>query len=240
MVKFYIYIVFIYIGLVLVSCKQEPKKAMSNTEKMAAVADDFNSQFAAGMEAITNFRGVEKTDSMKAKQALDAAVYHFEKANLMDSMNLDLVFLLGNSYYLSKSYYRAMSTYERIKRVWPNEEKVNKNLRLSYREVARAELYNENNPLSCRNYVEKSLKMDPTDVQSVEILGVSLARLSNWDTAVIELKRAIQMNPKSATALTNLSIVMSKQEKWEESKKYIEMAKAIDPRMENPMLTEKK
>ncbi|MBK8154397.1 MAG: hypothetical protein IPK61_16100 [Saprospiraceae bacterium] len=228
--------VWMLILMTSISCKTNTEKSEYHTKHIAQVPADFQSQIHAGMHALQAYRENKQADSKQRKELLDAAVIHFEKASQIDSTNQDLCFLLGNAYYLSSSYYRAMNAFEKYNRLWPGNAGVANNLRVTYREVAKAELYNENNPLSAKTFIDKSLSLNPNDLQTLELLGVSMARLSNFDTALIVLKQVIEKNPKAATAMTNASIVYTKMDMIEEAKKYIKMAQAIDPRLNNPML----
>ena len=107
--------VWMLILMTSISCKTNTEKSESNTKRIAEVPADFQSQLHAGMQAIQAYRENKQADSTKRKELLDAAVIHFEKASQIDSTNQDLCFLLGNAYYLSSSYYRAMNAFEKYK-----------------------------------------------------------------------------------------------------------------------------
>jgi serine/threonine protein kinase/Flp pilus assembly protein TadD len=77
---------------------------------------------------------------------------------------------------------------------------------------------------------EKARKLDPNLADACASLGY-VRMYWNWDfpEAEKEFRRAIDLNPNSATALHLYSIYLTMMRRWDEARKAIERAQTIDP-----------
>lgn len=64
--------------------------------------------------------------------------------------------------------------------------------------------------------------------------GVAAARADNWDEAVRQWKKALDLGPDSAAAHNNLAIAHEKKGAWEEARKEYEAALGLAP--DNPTI----
>lgn len=215
--------------LILSSCKKDNKSMSGKPDE-----NSFDYQYKLGIVRIDDYK--TETDSIKKKKYLQDAVIAFEKAYAKDSSKKELIYYLGSAYYSIKNYNGAIYLYKKYNELYPDDVKVQKNLRLAYRELARTAMFMGNDPSIAKMNAEKALSIEPKDPVTLEIMGVAECALSNFDVSVQYFKKALELNPNSYSLWTNLSIAYAKQGNLNYSKDALKKAQAINPNMRNPML----
>lgn len=78
-------------------------------------------------------------------------------------------------------------------------------------------------------YFQQSIAIYPNWGETHAALGAAYFALNNFDSAMVHLKRAVELDPKQEPALANLGSIYLNRQSWAEALKWYLKAKAVNP-----------
>lgn len=133
----------------------------------------------------------EKNDSL--------AIRYYEQASDLAGWNVELWIRYGGLLFDSGKYEQAVSKITGVIDRYPEDFYLNLILGLSYTQL--------NNYQKAEDYLEKSLKINKTDVGALIALGFNQEKLNKKKEAISNLEKALVLEPQNVQALGNLGLI---------------------------------
>jgi len=172
--------------------------------------DDFNANMAAGQILSKNNKPEE-------------ALPYFEKAVELESTNSAAIRNLAQTYYDTGNREASIATYElAIKTTMDNKTKADLhfNLGLLYSQIDEYE--------SAEDNFTTALDLNPNDLEAIMGMAQTFERIEKWRKAEKFYKELIYQQPEEPSYYRRLSIVLLKQGKQKDAKRYLEKAKKLE------------
>lgn len=159
-----------------------------------------------GLAGVYLERVRDSKDSLEVKNALIEAKKEAERAIEINPLYMEAHLQLGNSYYYSKNFEKAIEEYNFILQHTPEDEDAFKNLQYSLRERGRQIGMQTGDVKKAKDLIKKSLGMNPNDLEALMLMGIAEGSEGNTENALYYFNQVLQKDPKNAQAYFNLGI----------------------------------
>ena len=143
-------------------------------------------------------------DGPKKESMLNEAIGYLNQALEVHPNYKNAALLLGNSYFYKKDYDLSIQFYNRALQLDPDFENALRNLAIAYRDGGRVAGEQQGDLEKANRYLKESYKLNPEDIETVRLLGVSAAVSGNHGEAIGYFKQVVDKFPESVSALRNL------------------------------------
>ena len=110
-----------------------------------------------------------------------------------------------------------------------NYAEAQNNLTIAYRSAGKHFGEKLNNLPKSIQYLETAYQRDPTDVETLRLLGVAYGMTGNGNKAVEFLEKGLKLQPNNASIMFNLGIALQNNGNTERANQLFQQAKKIDP-----------
>lgn len=159
-----------------------------------------------GLAGVYLERVRDSKDSLEVKQALIEAKKEAERAIEINPLYMEAHLQLGNTYYYSKNFEKAIEEYNFILQHTPEDEDAFKNLQYSLRERGRQIGMQTGDVKKAKDLIKKSLGMNPDDLEALMLMGIAEGSEGNTENALYYFNQVLKKDPKNAQAYFNLGI----------------------------------
>jgi len=159
-----------------------------------------------GLAGVYLERVRDSKDTLEVKQALIEAKKEAERAIEINPLYMEAHLQLGNSYYYSKNFEKAIEEYNFILQRTPEDEDAFKNLQYSLRERGRQIGMQSGDVTKAKDLIKKSLGMNPDDLEALMLMGIAEGSEGNTENALYYFNQVLRKDPKNAQAYFNLGI----------------------------------
>ncbi len=173
----------------------------------------------------------DSKDSLEVKQALLDAKKEADRAIEINPLYMEAHLQLGNSYYYSKNYEKAIEKYNFILQHTPEDEDAFKNLQFALRERGRQIGLQTGDVVKAKDFIKKSLGMNPDDLEALMLMGIAEGSEGNTSNALYYFNQVLQKDPKNAQAYFNLGIAYRNVDQTAKSDSMFQQAVLLDPKI---------
>ena len=164
----------------------------------------------------------------KKTEMLRTAQIHLQEAIKIHPNYKAAYLLLGNSANYLKEYEKSIQYYNQVLAIDANDENGFNNLGITYRDAGK--FFGEKGDFAkAEKYLNKALEMRGDEYEILRLLGVLNGTRGNHPVAIQYFQKAVNKEPKNAQALFNLSAAYQYGGDAENSQRYLQQARAIDP-----------
>jgi len=186
---------------------------------------------AAGGSLLTKSESVQ--DRAKKIQMADEALVHLNKAVAIHPNYRNPYLLMGNAYYYKNDYLKAIQNYNRVLELTPGHPDGTNNLAVATRDYGRFLGEKKNDLKGSLQYLNQSHQLNPTDQETIRLLGVSYGVAGRHQEALPFFKKSAEMAPNVAANWSNLSVVYDQLGDAENAQKARQRALQLDPNVFN-------
>jgi tetratricopeptide (TPR) repeat protein len=166
--------------------------------------------------------------SLYVAQHLAEAIPYLEKTRVWAPDNLELLYVLGNSYVQTRQADPARDVFARLFKVPPDSAAAHlltaqMMVRLDFEELAEAEL-------------KKAVAKDPRLPQAHFLLAQAALFRSRFDEATALMQQELDINPGNSMALYRLGEVYTRQGKWDDAIAALQKSLWINPAFSGPYI----
>ena len=140
-------------------------------------------------ETIEHFKNA--TDIALKNEKMQEAVTHLLRATEIHPTYKNPYLLLGNAYFYSNQFDKAIQAYEAALRLDPNYKDAKQNLQLVYREGGKVIAQQQNNIPKGIEFMLKALELNPKDVETLSLLGTAYGISQQPQRSIDVLERAL-------------------------------------------------
>lgn len=171
--------------------------------------------------------GAAKTEEAQVQLALKARPYA-EKAISIHPLYKNAYLLLGNSYFYTQDYEKALKNYNIALRLDNNFQDALNNKFICLRTMG--EFYGrvENNLRKSEKYLRKAIVIRPSDYETLRLLGINLGIQQKHRKAIEYFRKALQVKGmKVPELLKNIGIAYSGLGMQDSSQYYLQLAQIV-------------
>lgn len=169
-----------------------------------------------------------ENDSQKDKY-LTRALEHLSIATQIHPNYKNAHLLTGNAHVYLNQYDEAITSYDQVLALDPNDTEGFQNLLLALREGGRhAGSVLQDYPLAIR-YLNRSVALSPEDAESMSLLGIAHGSNGDHREAIKYFEKAIEMKPERARNYVHLAYAQLNLGEDENAQINLQLAAEIDP-----------
>jgi protein O-mannosyl-transferase len=146
-------------------------------------------QNSVGGETIERFKTSPDIALKNAK--MKEAIGHILRATEIHPTYKNPYLLLGNAYFYSNEFDKAIQAYEAALKLDPNYKDARQNLQLVYREGGKVIAQQQNNIPKGIGFMLKALELNPKDVETLSLLGTAYGLTQQPQRSIEALERAL-------------------------------------------------
>lgn len=135
----------------------------------------------------------------------------------------------GNTYFYLQSYEEAIASYEKCLSLDPDYADAKNNLALAYRSAGQYYGEEKQDLSTALRYLNKAYEMQPTDYETLRLLGVAYGVSGQTNRAVDFFRKALSQNPNHARAYYDLGTAYMQKGKADSSQLFMNRAREMDP-----------
>ncbi len=151
----------------------------------------------------------------------DKAIEYFKYVTENANWNVDAWVRLGALHFDNKKYYEAEKIMLEAVELFPNEYYVNFILGLSSAQLGKND--------TAAVYLERSVKLNPRDVNTISAYAYTLSQLKQQDSAIYYLEKALTFNLEEVNVLGTLAMIYNEKREFVKSDSLYEKALSISP-----------
>lgn len=167
-------------------------------------------------------------DGPRKEAMLNQAIGYLNQALEVHPNYKNAALLLGNAYFYKKDYDQSIEFYNRALQLDPDFENALRNLAIAYRDGGRNAGEQEGDLNKANRYLRESYKLNPDDIETVRLLGVSSAVSGKHSEAIVYFQKVVEQFPESVSALRNLGNAYAQSGQNELAAQYLNRANAIE------------
>ena len=175
-----------------------------------------------------------KQDEVTKNEMLREAVGHLQEAIKIHPTYKNAYLLLGNANSLLKNYQEAIGHYDQALNIDPNYQEAINNKAITYRNLGRFYGEEQNNLNASIQNLELAYQLNPSDYETLRLLGVANGILGNQTKAIDYFRKALTLEPQNADAMYNLGTAYHASGDTAKGNEYHQKALAIDPNAGKP------
>lgn len=194
------------------------------------VETSFNSakiQNAAGGSLITESASIK--DHAVKNRMMDKAIGHLSKAIKIHPNYRNAYLLLGNAHYHKADYIKAIDNYNQVLRLNPGNRDGTNNLAVALRDQGRFYGEKQNDLNKALEYLNQSYEVNPNDVETVRLLGITYGMGGLHAKALPYFKRLVELKPQEVSFVKNLSLAYRNTGDEANAELYRQKALQLDP-----------
>jgi protein O-mannosyl-transferase len=184
-------------------------------------------QHAYGAETIEQANKPE--NAAKRIQMLNDAIPHLQKAIAMHPNDRDANLSLGNALTYLEKFDEGITVYKNCLLLDPDFKDGKGNMQIAYRLAGQFYGEKQNNIAKSIEYLNKAYELNPNDIETLRLLGISNGIAGNQAQAVQYFEKGIAIEPNNAFILYNLGVAYMQGGKTNEGQVLINKAYSIDP-----------
>lgn len=166
----------------------------------------------------------------KATQMQTEAVEHLKEAIRIHPGYKNAYLLMGNAYNYLKKYEEAIAAYKNALRLDSTYEEADNNLAITYREGGKYYGEKKGDIQKSLTYLNESLRRQPSNYETVRLLGVAYGQSGNNQKAIEFFTKATEIEPQNAGAWYDLGTAYYFIKNEEKRQEYHTKALQIDPK----------
>ena len=178
--------------------------------------------------ALSNKYYGEEDLNLKTEK-LNEAIMRLNKAIEIHPNYKNPYLIRANCYHFLGDYKKAEQSYIAALNLDPGFEDALTNQAINYREMGKQFGAEKGDLVSAIKYLKTSLDMNPTDYETVRLLGIAHGNANNNQEAISYFTRALELSPNSADAHANLAKAYGSAGDELKSQEFANKAKNIDP-----------
>ncbi len=175
---------------------------------------------------------VNEDDPEKKAEMIRQSNEYLNRALEVYPLYINPNLLLANNYYYLGDYDKAITQYETLLQLDPDNENGLQNMAVVYRDAGRYYGEKEGNLVKSIQYLKEAYKIVPDDYETLRLLGVSHGVAGDHQSAVEYFKKATEINPEVAFAWFNLSRAHSMAGNETQALSAMQRAVEIDPEIQ--------
>ena len=168
-------------------------------------------------------------DSPQQIAMLNEAVEHLNTAIKIHPNYKSPYLLLGNAHQYLKKFDKAIQYYNQALRVAPDFPDAENNLTLAYQNGGKYFGEKQNNIKKSLEFLNKAYQRDPTNVETLRLLGIAYGIARKGNKAVEFLEKALKLQPENPSIMFNLGIALANNGQPERGQQLMQKAKQLDP-----------
>jgi len=178
--------------------------------------------------ALSNRYHNEQDEDLR-RTKLNEAITRLNKAIEIHPNYKNPYLIRANCYHFLGDYKNAEQSYIAAINLDPGFADAITNQAINYREMGKQYGAERGDLVSAIKYLKTSLDMNPSDYETVRLLGIAHGNANNYQEAISYFAKAIQLSPNSADAHVNLAKAYGSAGDEEKSQEYAQKARNIDP-----------
>ena len=177
--------------------------------------------------ALSNRFYNEKDENLKTSK-LNEAITRLNKAIEIHPNYKNPYLIRANCYHYLGDYKNAERSYASAINLDPGFKDAITNQAINYREMGKQYGAEKGDLQSAIKYLKTSLDMNPSDYETVRLLGIAYGNANNDEEAIAYFTKALQLLPNSADAHVNLAKAYSNAGDEEKSQEFAKKARNLD------------
>lgn len=172
----------------------------------------------------------EKDATVKQKMLKDAQVYLNHALEIHPNYKLSYL-LLGNCYYHSGDYQKAVEYFRHVLTIDPQYGEGRRNLGIALRELGKQQGEKNNNLAGAITLLDEAVTYLPEDFETYHLLGVAYGQSGQGEKAISYFRKEIELAPNNATAYFNLGIALRQMGDEAGAQASFDKARSLDPNL---------
>lgn len=168
-------------------------------------------------------------DTAEIKKITTKARVELQKALQIHPLYMEAHLQMGNIFYYEKDYESAIGKYNQVLKALPEDEDAFKNMQMALRERGRQIGMQTGNVQLAKEYLGKSMGMNPQDAEAIMLMGIAEGTSGNFDKALHYFNKATAVQPSNAQAWFNLGITYKNLGNAIQADSMFQKAKQLDP-----------
>lgn len=186
-----------------------------------------NSMGGATIEAATKLAETNPERNI----LLNEAVVHLNEAIRIHPSYKNAYLLLGNAHQYLKKFDEAIQFYNQALRLDSEYADAENNLTLAYRNGGKYHGEVTRNLQKSIQYLEIAHQRDPSDIETLRLMGIAYGMSGNGGKAVEFLEKALKLQPNNPSIMFNLGIALNQFGDAARGAQLMQKAKELDPTM---------
>jgi tetratricopeptide (TPR) repeat protein len=134
----------------------------------------------------------------------------------------------GNSAFYLRAYEKAINAYKAALRLDPNFADAKNNLALAYRAAGQYFGEEKQDLTKALRYLKDAYKLQPTDYETLRLLGVAYGVTGRADQALAFFQKALKQKPNHARAYYNVGAAYMQKGRMDSSQLFMDRARELD------------
>lgn len=162
---------------------------------------------------------------------LNEAVVHLREAIRIHPNYKNAYLLLGNAHQYLKKFDEAIQFYNQALKLDSEYSDAFNNLTLAYRNGGKHHGEVTRNIQKSIQYLEIAHQRDPSDIETLRLMGIAYGMSGNGSKAVEYLEKALKLQPNNPSIMFNLGIALNQFGDTARGAQLMQKAKELDPKM---------
>ncbi len=175
-------------------------------------------------------------DEIQQKTYLEQSNTYLQKAVEIHPLYANAYLIMGNNYQYLKQYEAAISSYNTVLKLQPENENALNNLFVAYRDGGKYYGEKRNDLQTSFSYLQQAYNLNRQDYETLRLMGVCMGMSGNTQKAVEYFEKAVELNPENAQAHFNLGSAYRNNGNEEKGILSHQKAIEIDPSLQKKLL----
>jgi len=176
-------------------------------------------------------QSVKVNDEAKRQEMYNEAEGYLQKAIEIHPNYENAYLQLGNINYYKGAYDQAVSYYQQVLRLDPDDPDGQNNMGLAYREGAK-QFGEQGNVSKALEYLKRAQSLlGENDYETLRLLGVANGTQQNFGEAIRYFEAALKIEPNDANLLWNLGNTYYQNGQEQKGQEYLQRARELNPNL---------
>ncbi len=180
-------------------------------------------------------KAAAEKDPVKQKEMLNIAITHLKEAVRIHPKYRNAYLIMGNAYNYMKDYDNSVKAYQNCLKIDPAYKDAKTNIGITCREAGKV-AGEQQNFVKALQYLETAYKSNPTDYETIRLLGVANAFSGNGAKALEWFQKSVDVEPRNAHSWWDLGTAYAQAGNAAKSQECRAKAKEIDPNIEKSLV----